>query len=165
MLEEADDPQADVVVWHWKDKRVQSQQEVQASRDRRATYLAVLNLDGQDFHRLSTDDMEQVQLTENGRWAVGFDDSRYWWDRDHENNRDDVYRVDPTSGGKTLIAEGLITSMGTSPDSEWFLYWQNQQVMAHDLYSGQKVNLTELAGGVDFENKEFDRPVEKRVLD
>ncbi len=160
-MEEADGPKADVVVWHWNDKRVQSQQEVQAGRDRRATYLAVLNLDGSRFFQLSSDEMEQVQLTQDGRWAVGFDDSRYWMDREHQTNRDDVYRIDPTTGEKTLITEALINSMGTSPDSRWYVFWQDQQVMAHELESGRALNLTEVAGGVDFENKEFDRPVEK----
>jgi dipeptidyl aminopeptidase/acylaminoacyl peptidase len=160
-VEEEEGPKADVVVWHWNDKRVQSLQQVQAGRDRRATHLSVVNLDGMRFFQLATESMEQVQPTQDGRWVIGFDDSRYWWDRDHENNRDDVYRIDPASGGKTLIAESLITSMGTSPDSEWFLYWQDQQVMAYALASGRTVNLTEAAGGVDFENKEFDRPVEK----
>lgn len=160
-FEEGDDPRADVVVWHWNDKRVQSQQEVQAGRDRRATYLAVLNLDDSSFFQLSNEDMNQVQLTQDGRWAVGFDDSRYWMDRDHQTNRDDAYRIDPTTGERTLITEALINSMGSSPDSRWFLYWQNQQVMAFNLETGSTQNLTEVAGGVDFENKAFDRPVEK----
>jgi dipeptidyl aminopeptidase/acylaminoacyl peptidase len=121
----------------------------------------VLNLDGSLFFQLSTDDMEQIQLTQDGRWAVGFDDSRYWMDRDHQTNRDDAYRIDPTSGERTLLTEALINSMGTSPDSKWFLYWQNQQVQAFNLDSGETANLTERAGPVDFENKEFDRPVEK----
>jgi dipeptidyl aminopeptidase/acylaminoacyl peptidase len=82
-------------------------------------------------------------------------------DRDHENNRDDAYRIDPTSGEMTLISEALINSMGISPDSRWFLFWQNQQVLAFNLESGNTVNLTEVAGGINFENKEFDRPVEK----
>ncbi|NNM03502.1 MAG: hypothetical protein HKO65_00245, partial [Gemmatimonadetes bacterium] len=160
-LEEAEEPRADVVVWHWKDKRVQSQQEVQAGRDRRATHLSVLNLEDSRFFQLSSDQMEQVQLTQDGRWAVGFDDSRYWTDPDHERNRDDVYRIDPVTGEKTLIAEALMNSMGTSPDSRWFLYWQNQSVRAYALDSGRTLNLTESAGGIDFENKEFDRPLEK----
>ena len=33
--------------------------------------------------------------------------------------------------------------------------------MAYGLESGKLVNLTEVAGGVDFEDKAFDRPVEK----
>ncbi len=160
-LEEGEGPKADVVVWHWKDKRVQSQQEVQAGRDRRTTYLSVVNLDGSRFFRLATEEMEQVQLTQNGRWAVGFDDSEYWTDRDHERNRNDVFRIDPTTGDRALITEALITSMGTSPDSRWFLYWQDQKVQAYALDLGWTVDLTAAAGGIDFENKEFDRPVEK----
>jgi dipeptidyl aminopeptidase/acylaminoacyl peptidase len=160
-MEDPDEPRANVVVWHWKDKRVQSQQEVQAGRDRRATHLSVVNLDGSRFFQISTETMEQVQLAPDGRWAVGFDDSRHWEDRDHEQNRDDVYRIDPETGRKELITEALITNMGISPNSEWFLYWQDRQVMAYALETGQRRNLTEASGGVDFENKEFDRPVEK----
>ncbi len=159
-LDESDEPRANVDVWHWKDDRVQSIQMVQASRDRRATYLSVLNLGNSRFLRLADDDMQRVQLTDNGRWAVGFDDSPYRMDPASSNNRSDVYRVDPTSGGRTPIATALINDMGTSPDSRWFLFWQDQQVQGWNLDTGNTVNLTETAG-VDFENKEFDRPVEK----
>jgi dipeptidyl aminopeptidase/acylaminoacyl peptidase len=159
--EEREGSQAEVVVWHWKDERVQSQQEAQAGRDRRATLLSVLNLDGPRFFQLSTDEMEQVQLTADGRWGVGFDDSRYWMDRDHQSNRNDVYRVNPTTGEKSLITEALINSMGTSPDSRWFLYWQDKRVHAFNLESGETNDLTEHAGLIDFENREFDQPVEK----
>jgi dipeptidyl aminopeptidase/acylaminoacyl peptidase len=160
-VEEAEDGAANVVVWHWMDKRVQSQQEVQAGRDRRATYLAVLNLEDTRFFQISNAEMEQVQLTQDGRWAVGFDDSRYWMDPDQERNRDDTYRIDPTTGEKDLITEALINSMGTSPDSRWFLYWQDQKVQAFNLETGETVDLTERSGPVNFENGEFDRPVEK----
>jgi len=160
-LEETDGPQADVVVWHWKDKRVQSQQEVQAGRDRRATDLAVLNLDGGRFFRLASDDMEQVQTTSDGRWVLGFDDTPYWEDMDRPDNRSDVYRIDPTTGERTLITQALINSMGTSPNSEWYLYWQDKRVMAYELATGRVVDLTARAGPVDFENHEYDTPVEK----
>jgi dipeptidyl aminopeptidase/acylaminoacyl peptidase len=157
----SNEPRANVDVWHWLDRRVQSVQQVQAARDRRATHLGALNLEGPRFVRLATDDMEQVQLTDDGRWALGFDDSRYWMDRDQEANRRDVYRIDPGTGAKTLVAEALTHAMGTSPDSRWFLFWQERKVQAYDLASGTFHDLTARAGGVDFENGEFDRPVEK----
>ncbi len=161
VLDPEDEVEANVDVWHWLDKRVQSEQEVQASRDRRATYLGVLNLEGPRFFRLSDETMERVQLTDDGRWAIGFDDSPYWMDWNHADNRSDVYRVDPTTGYVTQIAEALVHSMGTSPDSQWFLYWQDQKVQAYNLESQQTVDLTARSGGVDFENKEYDMPVEK----
>ena len=160
-VERSDEARANVEVWHWLDRRVQSVQQVQAARDRRATYLSAVNLEGLRFVRLSTDDMEQVQLTDDGRWAVGFDDSRYWMDRDREANRRDVYRIDPGNGARTLVAEALTHAMGTSPDSRWFLFWQDRKVQAYDLDAGDVLDLTARAGGVDFENVEFDRPVEK----
>ncbi len=160
-LEEDDEPRADVDVWHWKDVREQSVQMVQAGRDRRATDLAAVNLDGLRFVRLADEDVTRVQLTENGRWALGFDDSSYRLDPDFSNNRSDVFRIDPGTGEKTLIAETLVNAMGTSPDSRWFLFYQDHRVQAFDLLSGETVDLTERSGPVDFENRDFDRPVEK----
>jgi len=157
----SDEPRANVDVWHWMDRRVQSIQQVQAARDRRATFLAAVNLEGARFVRLSDDDMERVQLTDDGRWVVGFDDSRYWMDRDQPASRSDVYRIDPGTGQKTLVAEALVSSMGMSPDSRWFLFWQDRKVQAFDLSSGETLDLTARSGGVDFENKEYDQPVEK----
>jgi dipeptidyl aminopeptidase/acylaminoacyl peptidase len=160
-VEESDEPRANVDVWHWKDVREQSVQMVQANRDRRATDLAAVNLEGVRFVRLADEDVTRVQLTDDGRWVVGFDDSPYRLDPDHANNRNDVYRIDPMTGDRSLIAETLIHSMGTSPDSRWFLFWQDRRVQAFDLNSGETFDLTAHAGGVDFENKEFDTPVEK----
>ncbi|MFC1660369.1 prolyl oligopeptidase family serine peptidase [Gemmatimonadota bacterium] len=160
-LEESDEARANVDVWHWKDERIQSIQMVQAGGDRRSADQAVLNLEGGRFLRLADDAMRQVQLSDDGRWGVGFDDSAYRMDRDHSANRRDAYRIDPTNGEKTLIAQALINPMGFSPDSRWFLFWQDKKVQAFDLESGRAVNLTARTGAIDFENKEFDRPVEK----
>jgi dipeptidyl aminopeptidase/acylaminoacyl peptidase len=160
-LDEGDEPRANVDVWHWKDVREQSVQMIQAGRDRQATDLAVVNLDGLRFVRLADDDVTRVQLTEDGRWAMGFDDSPYRLQPDFARNRNDVYRIDPTNGERTLVATALVNAMGTSPDSRWFLFWQDQRVQAFDLHRGDVVDLTARAGGVDFEDKEFDRPVEK----
>jgi len=160
-LEESDEPQADVDVWHWKDEVEQSVQMVRASRERRATDLAAVNLDGLGFVRMADDNMARVQLTDDGRWGVGFDDSPYRMDPDHSDNRADVFRIDPATGERVSIAESLINPMGISPDSRWFLYWQDQRVQAFELGSGETVDLTARTGGVDFENQEFDVPVEK----
>jgi dipeptidyl aminopeptidase/acylaminoacyl peptidase len=162
-VKESDEPRANVDVWHWKDVREQSVQMVQAGRDRRATDLAAVNLDGLRFVRLADEDVTRVQVTDDGRWAVGFDDSPYRLDPDFSDNRSDAYRIDPATGEKTLMAETLINDMGTSPDSRWFLFWQDRRVQAFDLDSGETVDLTARAGGIDFEDKEFDRPVEKPV--
>jgi dipeptidyl aminopeptidase/acylaminoacyl peptidase len=161
VVEESDEPEADVDVWHWKDERIQSVQMVQAAGDRRSTDQAVLNLDGMRFVRLADDDMRQVQISDDGRWGIGYDDSAYRMDRDNPSNRRDAYLVDPTSGERTLIAEALVNPMGISPDSRWFLFWQDRKVQAFHLESSRIVDLTARTGGVDFEDTDFDRPVQK----
>ena len=37
----------------------------------------------------------------------------------------DYYKIDTTTGARTLIARRLSRTMGTSPDSQWFLYLEN----------------------------------------
>ncbi|MFO8173469.1 MAG: prolyl oligopeptidase family serine peptidase [Longimicrobiales bacterium] len=160
-LEESEEPGANVNVWHWKDEVEQSVQRVRAGRERRATDLAAVNLDGLRFVRLADDDMARVQLTDDGGWAVGFDDSAYRLDADHPDNRADVFRIDPSTGQRHAITEALINPMGTSPDSRWFLFWQDRKIQAFDLDSGETVDLTARTGGIDFQDREFDRPVEK----
>ncbi|MGW8267113.1 MAG: hypothetical protein ACWGSQ_12155, partial [Longimicrobiales bacterium] len=76
-VEESDEPRANVDVWHWRDVREQSVQMIQAARDRRATDLAAVSLDDLRFVRLADENVTRVQLTDDGGWAVGFDDSPY----------------------------------------------------------------------------------------
>ena len=68
---------AGLVIWHWKDKRLQSQQQKEESRDKLFNYLAVYNIDSKKFVRLADDDLRNVSVNEKHRWAIGQDDSEY----------------------------------------------------------------------------------------
>src|SRR5205085_110830 len=67
----ADEPQANVDVWHWKDPEPQSVQMVRLQQERRATYPAVILAATKKFVRLGDGDMRGVQPTANGRWGIG----------------------------------------------------------------------------------------------
>lgn len=164
-----DDELPNVEVWHWKDERLQSRQQVQANGDRNFTYTAVLdptpNAPGSaegaaQIVRLATDDMRRVDFVGEGAWALGRDDSAYRGERDAPGGRADWMRVDLATGEATLVAEGVRRTVGTSPDGRWFVYVRDERVHATDLETFGTVDLT-AETGIDFINREFDQVAER----
>jgi dipeptidyl aminopeptidase/acylaminoacyl peptidase len=159
-VEEGDDERANVDVWHWADDRLQSTQMVQAGADRRYTYLSAYNLDGGRLVRLATDDMLRVDVTDNGRWAVGRRDVAYRGDVTRNGGRADYVRIDPSTGQERLIVSEVRRAMGTSPDGAWFLYVKDEAVRATNLASLETTDLSATTG-IGFLNAEFDQVAER----
>jgi dipeptidyl aminopeptidase/acylaminoacyl peptidase len=159
-VEEADDERADVDVWHWSDERLQSVQMVQATADRRYTYLSAYNTDSGRFVRLATEDMRRVDITDDGRWGVGRRDGAYRGDLTEEGGRAEYVRVDPATGEERFIVEEVRRPMGTSPDGAWLVYVKDGAVQSTGLESLETINLS-AASGIDFLDAEFDRVSER----
>jgi dienelactone hydrolase len=158
--EESSEPKANVDVWHWKDTEPQSVQMVRIQQLRRATYPAVLHVASQKFVQLGDDDMRTVQPTADGKWGIGRLDAPYRGEVSWGGNRADYYRVNIATGERTLIARALGRTMGTSPDSRWFLYLEDGHVFAYNLESGRVTNIDQ-ATGVSFVDAEDDHPYER----
>jgi dipeptidyl aminopeptidase/acylaminoacyl peptidase len=164
--EQEDDPAddgeaaANVDVWHWKDTEPQSVQAVRIQQLRRATLPAVLHLATRTFVQLGDDDMRTVQPTANGRWGIGRLDAPYRGEVSWGGGRADYYRVNIATGERTLIETSLSRTMGTSPDSRWFLYLKDGHVFSYHLETGRAVNL-DRASGLSFVNAEDDHPYER----
>ncbi len=152
---------ANVDVYHWADVRPQSVQEARASRDRDRTWSSVVNLDGNrlSFVRLADESLESVTPAGTSQWGIGRDPRPYQYEVAWGGSKADYYRVNLDSGERTPIAENLMRQMGASPDGTWWLYLNNEDVIARDLDSGEEVNLTQ-STGVDFVNRQDDHPYE-----
>jgi len=159
-LKEEDELEANVDVWHWKDEVVQSRQMITASRDRESTYLSVLNLDSRRFVQLETEDMSGVRTNEKTHWAVASVDTAYRTNRNIPGGYADLYRMDTRNGNTRLIAERVYHDLGISPMGDYALYSRDGAMMLYHFEDGKTTNITE-GVEVSFENKEFDRPVEK----
>ena len=151
-------PLADVNVWHWGDDRIQAQQQRQLRQDRDRTYAAAVHLDEGRLVHLADERMRTVEVTENGRWAIGRDDRDYM--SDWRPSVADYHRIDTRTGERTPVLHAHPRTLGLSPDSERFLYWRDGHVWAYELSSDEHVNLTASAP-VDFTNGEYDRFGEK----
>ena len=155
---------ADVDIWHIEDERLQSVQIIRAGRDRNQTYTSVVHVEGSAsrptarFVQLTDETMEVVQVSDNGRFAMGRNDKPYR--SDWEPSYADYYLVDLDTGDRTPVLEKHLRTLGFSPDGKHYLYWKDQNVWSYRTETGEHVNLTE-GFPVSLENEEFDRMGEK----
>jgi dipeptidyl aminopeptidase/acylaminoacyl peptidase len=153
---ESSDSTSDVDVWRTADRYIQSVQMGRAQRDRAQTYQQAFDLGRGAFVALSDSTLRDLEISPDGRWAVGRDDRPYI--SDWKPSAADFYRVNPATGERTLMMEGQLTqgAFGISPDGRTFLYWKDDQFQAYDLDKGTSVTLA--ADGPDFTNTEYDHP-------
>ncbi len=159
-LKKSDEKVANVDVWHWKDKRIQSHQMIRADRDKKLTYRSVFITGTSELKRLADENMKTITISPDGKWGVGAVSDPYISDKYGGGGEQDFYSVNNTTGDRTLIAEKVFYSYGISPDSKHFLYWKNRDYFLYSFESGRNINISENAP-VNFENMEFDRPMEK----
>ncbi len=155
---------ADVDIWHIGDERLQSVQILRANRDRNQTYTSVVHLEGSGaaararFVQLTDETMEAIQVSDNGRYAMGRNDIPYR--SDWEPSYADYYLVDLGTGSRTPVLEKQLRTLGFSPDGKHYLYWKDKNVWSYGTGTGEHVNLTE-GLPVSLEDEEFDRMGEK----
>ena len=169
-----DDENATLVLWHWKDPRLQSQQLVQEQADRAYSYLSEYRIADNRFVRLSDEGLRQVTLLPHDRYAYGIDSRDYDQRASYDGRRYvDVYTVDLTTGARTLalkkdLLPGSPTPAIPSPDGKQLLYWgDDANFWTLDVATAQKHNVTKDAP-VSFANTEDDHnnivPPPRQVL-
>ena len=157
-----DDENPSLVLWHWKDPRLQSQQLVQEQADKSYSYLVEYRLADNKFVRLSDDALRQVTLLPHDRYAYGIDTREYDQRASYDGRRYmDIYSIDLKTGTRSIALKKYLPAGGPamglpSPDGKQLLYWgddANYWVM--DLATGQKRSLTKDAA-VSFANTDDD---------
>jgi len=143
----ADEPEKpDVVIWHWKDDRLQSQQQVEETRDKNFSYLAIYHLGEKKFVRLGDDEVDQVNVAPNQKWGLGSNNNPYERLGNLDGRRyQDVYAVDLKTGARKSILKKARWSYGLSPDGSHLLYYEDGSFMTYDLASGQSYNISKQA--------------------
>jgi dipeptidyl aminopeptidase/acylaminoacyl peptidase len=153
-----DDQNATLVLWHWKDPRLQSQQLVQEQADRTYSYLVEYRIADNKFVRLSDDALRQVTLLPHDRYAYGVDSRDYDQHASYDGRRyADIYAVDLKTGSRTLALKKDLSFFGlAAPDGKQLLFWgDDANYWTLDLATGQKRNVTKDAP-VSFANTDDD---------
>ena len=150
-----------LVIWHWLDKRLQSMQQVQESRDKNFSYLSIYRVKEKKFIRLADDELRRVTAAPKHRWAIGFDNRDYELKGNLEGRRyQDVYVVDLKTGARKLALKKSRWYFSPSPDGSHFLYYDDGHYYTFDMASGDSFNITKDIP-TSFINKDNDRNVVK----
>lgn len=157
------DTVANVDVFHWKDDRIQTVQERQASRDLRFTYAASFNPESSTFTRLTDDNMRDLNFSDHNQFMIGRDEEPYMDDVNWGVSPADLYRVNLQNGERTLFAENINRTNGFSPDGRYYLYQkiaeQDTMLYVYDVEQNRNTNLSK-AAPVQFTNTEHPYPHE-----
>lgn len=153
---ESSDSTTDVDIWRSADRWIQSVQMGRARRDRDFTYTQAFDVARGAFVALSDSTLRDLELSTDGRWAVGRDERAYI--SDWKPDRVDLYRVSTATGERTPMDEGVLArgALGIAPDGRTYLLWKDDHYEAWDLDEGTSVALG--AGAPTFVDTIYDHP-------
>ncbi len=162
MKKPEDEPEkADLVLWHWKDKRLQPQQQVEEGRDKNFSYLATYRVAEKKFIRLADEDLRNVTAAPKQKFAIGMDNNEYELLGALDGRRyQDIYVVDLKTGARKLAVKKNRWIYGPSPDGTHFLYYDDGNFFTYEMTSGQSYNITQKSPSV-FWNEEDDHNIVK----
>ncbi|MCP3918986.1 MAG: S9 family peptidase [bacterium] len=142
MRETLDDPPG-VEVWHASDIDVLPRQKKTADRDAKESWLACLWLDAEDLVVLEDELVEDVDLLDGQRWALGRDETPYEEEQRFSATLVDLYAVDVASGERKKILERVRWHFTGDPLGRQILFVRDDHIWSYDLETGGKTSLTE----------------------
>jgi acetyl esterase/lipase len=132
-----------LVLWHYKDPRLQSQQQVQETADKNFSFLAAYFPGQKKFVRLADESLRQVSVNPEQKFALGVDIREYELTGNLDGRRyQDVYVVNPDTGERKLALRKAAHVMAESPDGTRFLYYNDGVFFAYDMEGGKSTELT-----------------------
>jgi dipeptidyl aminopeptidase/acylaminoacyl peptidase len=152
------DEVANVDIWNTADERLQSMQMIRADQDRNFTFRQAFDVSAAKWVKLADETMRELDIAKDGRWAVGRDTRGYI--HDYKRPAADIYRVNTTTGERTLMLKGQLIgshALGISSDGRHFLYWKDNKYQAYDLEAATSRTLGN-GNTASFVDMEFDRP-------
>ena len=141
---ESESEKPDLVIWHWRDDRLQSMQQVQENSDQNFNYLAVYHISADRFVRLGDDDVRNVTMAPKGKYAIANDNSRYSLMGNLNGQRfQDIHVINVDTGDRTMALEQVRWYNGISPDGTHLLYYEDGDYYTYELGTGNDYNITE----------------------
>lgn len=138
-----DEDTPDLVLWNYLDKRLQSQQQVQATSDQNFSFLAEYRTKEKKFIRLADEEVRQVQASPKGLYALGQDNREYELDTNLDGRSyRDLYTIDMKTGARALALKKQQYSYSMSPDGTHFLYYADGIFYSFDMTNGKSNPVT-----------------------
>ena len=139
-----DDEKVTADLWHWNDDYLPPFQKQRADKERKRSYLGVLDLADRRFVQLSDPSLPTVTFNDDGSRAFGWDDRAYRRRTDYDGTFQDLYLVDAASGSRRLLVRELGEKAGVrwSHNGRWLAYYADKQWFAIDACDGSIRPLT-----------------------
>jgi hypothetical protein len=133
----------DLVLWHWKDARLQTQQQVQENADKNFSFLSIWRTDSNKFIRLADESVRQMTFAADSKIAIGADLREYELMTNLDGrNFEDLYTVDPATGERKLALRKARYYRGTSPNGDRLLYYNDGAYYTYETATGKTVEIT-----------------------
>ncbi|HVZ76925.1 MAG TPA: hypothetical protein VG818_02985, partial [Gemmatimonadaceae bacterium] len=133
-----------LILWHWKDPRLQSQQIVEEARDKRYSYLAAYRVADDKVTRLADDSVREVTVAPGDRYAYALDEQPYLNQASSTGRAFvDIYTIDVRTGARSKRVSKVITRASASPDGRHLMYWgMDAQWHVIDMATGDERSMT-----------------------
>lgn len=157
-----DEETPSLILWHWKDPRLQSQQQVQENADKSFSYQAAWHVAPAASRRggaapawtnrvvqLTDDALRAVSVGRGDRWALGADFSPYQRQASVDGRQlRDVYAVDVRTGERALVAKGIQNPGGQfgsliAPDGARAVWYDDGHWNAYDFAAKSSRRITD----------------------
>jgi len=146
-----------VDLWSWRDDYIQPMQKVRAEVERSRSYRASFDVADGKFTQLADLSMPEATPSEDGRYALGFDDRAYRREQEYDERYEDVYITDTASGARKLALKKNAYRVTWSPDSKFAVFYNGKDWLTLAAPDAAIVNLTAKLS-VSFGHEEFDMP-------
>ena len=149
-------------IWHWQDNLLQSQQKVNADRERNRSFDAVYHLKSEDMYALADKDMPYIAKDRYGNSSKLMGTSNVPYLRQVSwmgSIARDVYVVDVTNGLRQQVIKGAQSSIHFSVEGNYILYYDPdiQNWLSYSIDDQKIYNLTDELD-VAFYDEENDLP-------
>jgi dipeptidyl aminopeptidase/acylaminoacyl peptidase len=142
-------------LWHWQDPVINPVQKVGIARERNKTYTAIYQTVSKKALRLTDDSLDRVQVSDNGKVALGLGSAPYSIDAGWGEGGTDVYTVDATTGARTLVMKKMKQQASLSVTAKYVTYFHEGAWVARSIATGKTMNLTAGLKDVHFFDEEL----------
>ena len=144
-----DEETPSLILWHWKDPRLQSAQQVQESVDRAFSDLAAWHVASPKVVQLSDENLRTIAIGYGDRYALAADVSPYERQASVDGRQlRDLYAIDAVSGARSIIAKGIQNPGGQlnqllSPDGAHAAWYDNGVWNVYDFATKTSRRITD----------------------
>ena len=150
-----------VTVWHWKDERLQSQQQKLQSRLQKQIYYVVYHFSNNTVIPLASPQLPRLEIPINPNVVLAFSEEPDLKERSWENPCRDVYLVNLNSGTQELLIrkQREKDTVSLSPNGNFVAYYRDGKWFLYNVKE-KRTHILETDTTVSFADNQFDFPGE-----